>query len=200
VLEVVQRGGDDDVALLAVASLTTISDQADVHRAGQVSPLLLAELAAVRLIPGFGPGHEPLVSGKPYTLAPVQRAVPCRVQAHETVNTLRLERCDEFITAKGPVCEHHIAAFKLIHELRTYAQIVSSVRGRGEGLPASMREIDDAHQAHDREAAAGLLRGGLGVLLLVLQGVHEFDRSAVYGLEHMPMPAILRADASAHEL
>ena len=73
--------------------------------------------------------------------------------------------------------------------------IVGRVGALDEAFPAAVGVVEHAHDAHDGEAATGLLGAGLGIFKLVGCGVIEFERAAVDGFDDVSLIGILRADA-----
>ena len=74
-------------------------------------------------------------------------------------------------------------------------RVVRTLDADGKVLPAPMGVIENAHDAHDRKAAAGLLRRGLRVDRLVLNRVIELHGASVQRFDHQALVFVLLADA-----
>ena len=93
----------------------------------------------------------------------------------------------ERIGAEGAVATEDVSGIEAMEELVGDSRIVGRVGAVHEAFPTAVGEVDHTHDAHDREAAAGLLGSRLGVFELVGFGVVQLRGAAVDGFDDVPL-------------
>lgn len=135
---------------------------------------------------GLGPGLEAVVGAKLFAFCHI--AVTALVEADNAVDALLFELGEGVEGAKSPVCEEDVVFFQKAPQTPEEKGLVNVVVACGEFEQGAAGEREEADEMHEREAATGLLGGGLGIFLLVEGSVWHGDSCAVDDLDMAAFP------------
>ena len=135
---------------------------------------------------GLGPGLEAIVGGE--FLAFCHVAVAALIEADDAIDALFFELGEGVEGAKSPVCKEDVFFLQKSPQATEEHGLVNVVVACGEFEQGAAGEREEADEAHEREAATGLLGGGLGVVLLVEGSVWHGDGCAVDDLDMASFP------------
>ena len=101
------------------------------------------------------------------------------MQAGHHIDALLGQSRQRGVFAVGPVAQEDVALFELIPQRAQHAQIVMAQAAAEDLQDRAAVQAKEHRQLHDRKAAAGFLRGGLGIARLVFRGVGQLGGGAV---------------------
>ena len=129
---------------------------------------------------------EAIVGGE--FLAFCHVAVATLIEADDAIDALFFELGEGVEGAKSPVCKEDVFFLQKSPQATEEHGLVNVVVACGEFEQGAAGEREEADEAHEREAATGLLGGGLGVVLLVEGSVWHGDGCAVDDLDMASFP------------
>lgn len=185
-----QRGCQDEIAQLPGAVFKAHLNETHFHRLGQGVPLRLAEVAGLWELVRLAPRDPPGKAAELPAPAPVELPVPGVMQAHEHVAASLSDLRYQLVRTEGAIPQEQVAFTHMIDQPVGHAGLVLAEVGALDGFPAVVTEVEQAGDAHDREAAARLLGGRLRIGLLVGFRVHQLERTAVDGLQLEAPPEV----------
>lgn len=109
---------------------------------------------------GLGPGLEAIVGGE--FLAFCHVAVAALIEADDAIDALFFELGEGVEGAKSPVCKEDVFFLQKSPQATEEYGLVNGVVACGEFEQGTAGEREEADEAHEREAATGLLGGWVG--------------------------------------
>ena len=135
---------------------------------------------------GFGPDLEAFVGAELFIFGHI--AVAALIEVDDAIDALFFELGKGVEGAKSPVGKENVVFFQKAPQAAEEKGLVNVVVACGKFKQGAACQGEEADEAHEREAATGLLRGGLGVFLLVEGSVWHGDGCAVDDLDMASFP------------
>ena len=181
----VEEGGCDE----AVGSAEAFGDELDFYDAdgeglGCFGVFFFGD--AFGELCGFGPGLEAVVGAEFFPLAEVDLAG--LVESDDAVDAEFLELGNGVVGAEASVGEEDVALIKKLPQAAEEGDFVEVEIAFGEVKEGAAGQREESDEAQEREAAAGLLGGGLGVFFLVFESIWHGEGCAVNDLDMAAFP------------
>ena len=146
------------------------------------------------LLAALGPDKQAVVFAQAPGFAEIHFAA--LVQAGHHIHASLGQSGQGGVFAIGAVAQEDVALFELVPQSAQQAQVMvmEAAQDDVEDRPAAQGKEHDKLQ--DGKAAAGLLRDGLGIALLVLRGVGQLGGGAVHDLDGTALESAAWAGAA----